>query len=460
MQLPFVGPAYTLATRQASAQDSVNLYLQGLETPSKAGFILRAAPGLLLFAALGGAIRGELEVGSREFVVAGNGLYEVYTNGTSTLRGTLNTSTGNVGMVWGTTQIVVVDGAYGYVFRLATNVFAQITDPDFPGSTMVRYLDGFFIFQAPGTQKFMASAIDDATVLDALDFASAESSPDSLVAHIVCNSRLYLLGALTTEVWFSSGGAFPFSRSNGETMDVGCIAPWSVVKADAGFFFCGRDENGSGIVYQVNGAAPKRVSNTPMEEALQSSTDISGATAWCYQDHGQTFYAINAPGVPATLVYEISTGAWHKRCELDANGYFAQGRVTHHMFAFGRHLVGDAIGNIYTMSRGYRTLSGDPLVCERTSPNDVVPLRQRQFFREFVLDIETGETDLASPFVELSWSDDGGRQFGNPVVRSCGTLGNRGVPLRWHRLGQARDRVWRTRFDARAARVIISGASA
>lgn len=461
MQLPFVGPSYTLTTRQASAQRSVNLYLQAMETPSKAGVIMRAVPGLVLFASLGAEVRGCIEANNRCFFVAGGSLYELSSTGTATLRGSLLTTTGNVGMAWGTTQLVIVDGANGYVLTLATNTFTQITDPDWPGSDRVDYLDGFFILKTQDTQQFYVTAIDDAANIDALDFASAESTPDIITAHIVANQRIYLLGQINTEVWYNAGAQdFPFARSSGETIDVGCIATWSVRKADASLIWVGRDMNGSGIVYKASGGPPQRISTIAVEEALQASTDLSAATGYVYQDHGQTFYAINAPGVDSTWVYEIATNAWHERCDLDENGQFIAHRVTHHVFALGMHLVGDADGNVYQMDRTVNTFNGDARVCERISPNDAVPLRDRVPYSEFALDCTTGEALSGTPLVELSWSNDGGATFCNPVTRSAGALGNRYQKLTWRRLGMARDRVWKLRFSADAPFAIISGVSA
>jgi hypothetical protein len=459
--LPLVGPSYQLATRQASAQRSVNLYLTAMETPSKAGVIMRAVPGLVLFSTLSGAVRGCIEAAGRCFFVSGGSLYELASDGTATVRGTLSTTTGNVGMAWGTTQLVVTDGAYGYVLTLATNAFAQIADTDWPGSDRVDYLAGFFLLKAPDTQRFYTTAIDDASSIDALDFASAESAPDDLVAHIVVNQRAYLLGETVSEIWYVSGGEdFPLSRSSGETIDVGCIAKWSVCKADAGLMWIGRDLNGSGIVYRASGGPPQRISTVAVEEALQASTGLSEASAYVYQDKGQTFYAINAPGLSATWVYEIATNAWHERCDLDEDGQFTAHRATHHVFAHGYHLVGDADGKVYRMDANTYTFNGDARVCERTSPNDAQPLREKRQYSEFVLDCLTGEAATGDPQVELSWSKDGGATFGNPVARSAGALGNRYQRLIWRRLGQSRDRVWKVRFSDNAPFAIVSGEAA
>jgi len=458
MSLPFVGVSYSLASRQASACRAVNLYLQRMETPSKSQFIMPAWPGLVLFSALGGEIRGCIEVGARCFFVAGSSLYELSSAGVATSRGTLSTSTGSVGMAWGTTQLVIVDGPNGYVLTLASNAFAAITDPDFLGSNRVAYLDGYFVFQDPDTQQFYLSAIDDATNLDALDFASAEASPDNIVAHIVTNQRLFLIGTHTAEIRFNSGGAdFAFSRSTGESIDVGCVAKWSLVKADAGILWIGRDANGSGMVYHSAGSPPQRVSNTAVEQLLQGSSDLSAAVAFVLQWDGETFYAINAPGLEQTLCYQLSTNSWFDLCDIDGDGQFIPWRATHHVFAHGLHLVGDADGNVFRMSRDAHNFAGDPLVCERTSPNDAMPLRELKTHNMFVLDCTTGEAATGEPMVELSWSNDGGATFGNPVMRSAGSLGNRYQRLVWRRLGRARDRVWKIRFSADAPFAIVSG---
>jgi hypothetical protein len=154
---PFVGPSYTLALRKADVQRSVNLHLVGMESPGKAPFVLQSVPGYALFATGAGAARGCLKTNDRVFFVLGSGLYELNIAGTLTLKGTLATSTGPVSMAYGISQLVVVDGTNGYVLTLATDVFAQITDPDFYGSDTVTFFDNYFVFIRPDTGQFYIS---------------------------------------------------------------------------------------------------------------------------------------------------------------------------------------------------------------------------------------------------------------------------------------------------------------
>jgi len=459
--LPFVGPSYTLATRKAAIDRAVNLYLVGLETPSKAPWIMVSIPGLIQRWSLSGEIRGAIEVGNRAFVVAGSTLYELFSGYTSSVLGTLATSTGVVDMAYGLFQVVLVDGGNGYVLTLATSSFAQITDPDWPGSKTVRFLDNYFLFVHPGTQQAFISAINDASNLDALDFSSAESSPDLLVAQAVVNERWLQFGELTTETWRDFGGAdYPFERSQGTTMQDGCMAVYSVQEIDSSVFWIGRDKDGSGMVHRFVGGASPRISTAPIEQMLQKSTDLASATSYAYQKDGKTFYAINAPGVASTLVYEIASQLWHERCDLDITGQFAQHRGRVHLHAFGKHFLGDASGKVYELDNDTYTNAGDPLVRERISPHDAIPGRVRQFFTAFFLDCTTGEAPQGvDPMVELSWSNDSGATWSNPVLRSIGKVGERFARVLWTRLGMARDRVWKLRFSGNAPFAIVEAAA-
>jgi hypothetical protein len=457
MPLPFVGPSYQLANRKASQQRSVNLYLVGMETPSKAPFILQSVPGLTLFSALGSPIRGMCEAAGRLFVVAGSTLYELTSAGVATALGTVSPSTGPVDFAQGQTQLVVVTGPNGYILTLATNAFTQITAAGWLGSNRVAYLDGYFIFVQPGTQQFYYSKIDDAGTIGALDTFLAQSNPDKIVAQLVDHREIWLIGEKSTEVWFVAGGDVVFARNNGALLEVGCIASFSAVKVDNGLMWIGRDANGSGIVYKTGGYQVKRVSTIAVEEALQGSTDLTSATAFVYQQNGQTFYCVNAPGLASTWCYEVSTDSWHERCDLDGLGQFTQHRSSTHAFAFNQHLVGDSAGNVYTMSPTAYTFNGTPIKRSRISPDNVSPARDRIYYAEFILDCSTGVAASGTPSADLSYSDNGGFTYGTPISRTVGALGNYAPRLQWTRLGQARDRVWRVDFSADAPFSIIDG---
>jgi hypothetical protein len=457
MSLPFVGPSYTLSDPKQAIDRAINLHLASMETVGKAPFVMDSVPGLILRWSLGAEIRGAVKVGARAFVVAGSTLYEVFSDYTSANRGTLMTNTGAVDMAYGLFQLVVVDGPYGYVLTTDSNVFAQITSPAFYGSSRVAFLDNYFLFIRPDTQQLYITAINDATTLDALDFISAESAPDNITALVVDHEEAWTLGELTVEIFGDTGGVdFPFARRGGATMEVGCIAAHSARKIDSTVFWIGQDVNGTGMVYRAQVYQPQRISTRAVEKALRSSTDLSAAVAFCYQQDGVTFYCINAPGLNSTWCYELATGSWHERCDLGADGQYIAHRGTCHLAAFNAHYLGAADGSVYELDRDTYTNAGDTLKRERISPHYAKPGRPFQFFPAFYLDCTTGEAPQGvTPEVELSWSDDSGATWSDSILRSIGAVGERLARVLWTRLGRSRDRVWRVTFSGNAPFSII-----
>jgi hypothetical protein len=309
----------------------------------------------------------------------------------------------------------------------------------------------------PDTGQFTITAINDATSIDALDFATAEAAPDNLVALIPVQRRLLLFGTRTTEIWFNSGNAdFPFERE-GTTIEVGCLAAHSVRVVDNTAFWLGQDKNGGGMVYRLNGYQAVRISTQGIELALQRSTDLTQATAFAYQQNGLTFYCINAPGI-TTLCFELATQAWHERCDLNGVGQFTADRATCHTYAFGLHLIGGSDGKVYRMDRDLHTKAGDALVRERISPHAASPNLHTLFFQRLTLDCSTGEAGQGvDSAVELSWLDwKSGAKWSNPIARSIGRVGERFPRLIWSRLGAAADRIWKMRYSGDAPFAIIN----
>jgi hypothetical protein len=456
--VPFVGPSYNLPELGVDSQRSINMHLQKLETPNdKApGFILVSMPGRKEWmSGIGAPIRAEFATaagsGQRAFSVAGDTLYEVLADKSRVFRGTLLTSTGPVDIEYGNTQLVVVDGPNGYVLTLGTNVFTQITAPGWRGSARVAFLNNYFVFCDPDTGVYYWSLIDDATNLDALDFATAESQPDHLIAIVRDNEELRLLGASSCEMATTSGTTV-FAKRQGASIDVGCLATHSARSGiDNGTIFLGGDKNGGGIVYMIRGYQAQRISTVPIETMLGASTDLSAATSYTLQLSGMTFYFLDAPGLETTLAYEVSTGGWFEVAEIDDYGQFVPSKVTCHMYAFGKHLVGDSDGNISELDRGTYQNLGSTLVRERISPHYVSPGLGWNSPAAFVLDCKTGAAPIGvTPMVEMSYSKDGGATWSNPRLKTMGAIGVRLVRIVWRNIGRFKQRIWKLRCSANA----------
>ncbi len=429
-----IGPSYHLGDRKAAVQRAVNVYPKKLDGSN---FMMASAPGEVQVANLANEGRGQWATDGRLFTVAGNGLYELV-SGSYVLRGNLVTSSGRVGMDDNKTQLAIVDGDNLYIYNLASNVLTQITVDGWRGSYNVVEIDGYFCFADPGTDQFYLSAIDDGTALDALDFSSADSSPDDIVTIKASHRQLWLFGELSTEIWINSGGAdFPFVRYQSYTLDIGCVGKHAAINAADTLFWIGQTENGRGIVYMASGNQPQRVSTTAVEEALKASSDITQASMWSYQIEGHEFIGINAPGLETTWVFDASQQQWSERGEWNAG--WEPLRADFITAYRGEHYAIDSLGVVTRLDSTLNTLNGRVLRRERTWPHMVQPSLEPVSYYGLELSCKTGYGGQ----IALEVSNDGGYTFGPPLLRGLGVTGRWMERVRWIGLGISRNRVFR-----------------
>jgi hypothetical protein len=455
MKTPILGSAYVARSVNAADNRMVNLFPEVIPEGGKEPAFLNRAPGLKFLATIGnGPVRGLWVLKAdptRAFVVSGNQFFEIDSSYTATLRGTVG-GTGPVSMVDNGTQIFIATNPNGYIFNTSTNVFAQITDPDFPGAVTVAYLDGYFIFNPPNSQRFYLTALLDGTSVDPLDFASAEGSSDGLVALIVDHRELWLFGTDSIEVWYDAGlSDFPFVRIQGAFNELGCAAPYSVAKLDNGLFWLGSDARGKGIVYRAEGYTGKRMSTHAVEWQIQQYGDISDAIGYTYQQDGHAFYVLIFPSANTTWVFDVATQAWHERAGF-VNGDFTRHRSNCQMAYNNEVIVGDyQNGNIYSFDLDVYADNGQIqkwLRSWRALPTGQNNLK-RTTQHSMQLDCETGVGlnvgQGEDPQAMLRWSDDGGHTYSNEHWKSLGKIGVFQRRAIWRRLGMTlklRDRVY------------------
>lgn len=452
MKTPILGASYTARSVNAAADRCVNLFPEAIPQGGKESGFLSRAPGLRLLKTLGtGPIRGCIEFNNLAYVVSGNSLYQIDTSYNETLLGTVNGS-GNVSMADNGIQVFISCNPDAFIYNTQIGVFAQITDPDFPGSVNVAYIDGYFVFNEPNSRRFWKTQLLDGTSVDPLDFASVEGSPNYLNALFVDHREVWLFSDDSTEVWYNDGGAgFPFSRIQGAFIEAGCIANHSIAKLDNSIFWLGMDERGSGIVYRANGYTPMKVSTHALEYAIQQYSDMSDAIGYSYQQEGHLFYVLTFPTGNATWVYDVTTNLWHERAYF-SNGSFSRHRSNCQMNFGGEIVVGDyENGNLYALDMSTFSDNGQPQKWVRswralpTGANNL----NRTAQHSLQLDCEAGvgldgTAQGTYPQVLLRWSDDGGHTWGNYHARSMGRIGETGKRVIWRRLGMTtklRDRV-------------------
>jgi hypothetical protein len=456
MKTPILGSSYVARSVNAADNRMINLFPEVIPEGGKEAGFLNRAPGLKLLQTIGtGPIRAlwsHQTSNNNFYVVSGMEVYRVFDlNGTPEMIGQVS-GTGPVSIADNGTQIFFACNGPSYIYNEQTRVFAPITDPDFPGAVTVGYLDGYFVFNEPNSQRVWVTALLDGTSVDPLDFASAEGSPDGLVAINVDHREAWLFGSDSVEVWYDAGGVdFPLVRIQGAFNEIGCAAPFSVAKLDNSLFWLGQDARGQGIVYRANGYNGVRVSTHAVEYAIAQYGVISDAIAYTYQQEGHTFYVLTFPSANATWVYDAATQAWHERAGL-TNGEFTRHRSNCQCNFQGNIIVGDfENGDIYTFD--LQTYADNGLAQKwlrswRALPTGTNNLK-RTAHHSLQLDCETG-VGLATgqgsdPQAMLRWSDDGGHTWSNEHWSPMGAIGRYGHRVFWRRLGMTlklRDRVY------------------
>lgn len=453
MQSPILGQSYVARSINAADSRMINLYPEATPAPEgkDAGYLNRA-PGLRKLATIGtGPIRGMWQYGNYGYVVSGARLYRVDTSWNSVAIGAI-AGTGPVSMVDNGIQLFIAANPEGYIYNNLTDQFAEITDPDFPGAVMVGYLDGYFTFQEPNSQRFWVTQLLDGTSIDPLDFASAEGMPDNLISLFVDHREVWLFGTQSVEVWYDAGNTgFPFSRIQGAVNELGCAATYSVAKMDNSLFWLGSDARGHGMIYRANGYTGTRISTHAVEIAIQTYEVINDAIGFTYQQDGHSFYVLTFPTAQKTWVYDAATGAWHERAGF-ANGQFIRQRANCQMFFNEEVIVGDfQNGKIYAYD--LEVFADDILPQKwlrswRALPTGTNNLK-RTAQHSLQIDCETGvglnNGQGQDPQIMLRWSDDGGHTWSNEHWMSIGRIGAYFVRAIRRRLGMTnklRDRVY------------------
>jgi hypothetical protein len=486
----------------------VNLFPEIVPEAGKEAAFLQRAPGLRWLLDVGeGPIRGMWVFNNNLYVVSGPELYRVDTAYAAMLIGTV-TGTGPVSMADNGVQLFVACDGPSYIYNSTTNAFAAITDPDFPGAKTVGYLDGYFVFNEPNSQRIWVTSLLDGTSVDPLDFASAEGNPDGVVAILSNFREIWVFGSNSIEVWYDSGALdFPLQRIQGAYNELGCAAAFSVAKMDNGVFWLGQDARGRGMVYRANGYNGQRISTHAVEWHIQSYGDISDAIAYTYQQDGHSFYVLTFPSADRTWVYDVATNSWHERAGWDGRA-FTRHRSNCQASFNDEIIVGDyERGTLYAFDletyadnqlpqkwlRSWRALPTGQNNLKRTAHHALqldcesgVGLDGIDTIDDFSLLLtEASDTIITesgdgiylnsttiqgtNPKVMLRWSDDGGHTWSNEHWAEMGKLGEYGRRVFWRRLGMTlklRDRVYEVsgtdyvKVNIMGAELIISGTNA
>jgi len=382
--------------------------------------------------------------------ISGNVFFSINPLDVVTTIGTLNTSAGWCVIAVGRAYIMITDGTNGYTYDGTT--FAVISDLDYPDdASHCAYLDSRFIINDTGTDQFYISAAEDPTSWSALDFASAEASPDDILAFETTTKDLYLFGADTIQPYYNSGNQDFLFDPYPNTIEYGIHAKFSLARDDNGLYCLAQKVGGGLVVVHIQGFTGRAISDPDITWTINQLSVTNDAIGAIYDMKGENYYILTFPSADITYAFNLQTSLPHR---LKTYG-IGRHRVLGYGSLGGRQFGMDYDnGKLYELDFDNYTEDGE--VIERYRRSQVIHNNNHMvIYDQVVIDIESGvgNTDDPDPVIQLRYSDDGANTWSSWLNRSMGKIGEHTTRCIWRRLGSSRGRV----FEFRVTDKVLAG---
>ena len=342
------------------------------------------------------------------------------------------------------TTLVMANGGQMVTTPLA-GPLAVMADAQAPTDvTHVAWLDQYLLANDGSSGKFQFSKTGDITDWAALDFATAEGSPDDVTGLFVSYREIALVGRDSVEIWVNDG-VTPFSRLPGAFIERGCAAPYTFKKISdpqLGDTWMWLDSQRRFV--KLSNRTPLYISN-PFDKLIQSLLFVGDAVAEVMEIAGIPLYVITFPIAATTLVYNYQKQSWSKCGYWDsAIADYRRYRGVSYCFArdWNLHLVGDwTNGKIYTSDRSMFSDSGNVIRTLRRTGFITHGSLQRKRSKAVRIRCKRGvaTATVTDPQIMLRWRDRNGSWSGEHW-KSLGQVGQYEFEVVYHQLGEYRAR--------------------
>jgi hypothetical protein len=428
--IPFPLSSFPGSTPQESAGRLINCHAEPLGENGPAKATYHRAPGLSQHATTANTgYRGGLIVANLSYETWSGNASTVDTNGNVVSLGTFP-GTKKVSIARNqaaTPNVVAVDIDNG-AFTLSGGAPASYNGGgNLPQPNSVSFLDGYFLFGIADGRVF-ASGIN-ALTQNSQTFITLQAKAD------VTGQRVIVYGGLMfgftsghCEVWQDTAQtppAFPFSRL--VVLNWGLVQSNAIAGFETGFdnlLWVAQDFG----VYQLppGSLAPTKVSPPDLDRLVETQAKAGNTLeAGCYIIQGKKFWTISSPSW--TWEFNLGTAKWNERWSLSGGVINARWRASGGHPAFSKWLVGDVqSGKLGYVDDTVLTEFGNPQLRRiESAPVTTFPNRIRVARADFNFSTGAGlaagaTPNIINPTVAISWSDDDGNSWKNPLYRSLG----------------------------------------
>jgi hypothetical protein len=298
---------------------------------------------------------------------------------------------------------------------------------------------------------------------DPLDIAAKSGSADPIIAILSIHDELWLVGALTTEVWVGTGAAdFFYQRVQGAFIEHGCIARYSAANTDVIGMWLMQDKQGKNIVVKASGYSVDEISTPFLVDRFNNYVTTDDAIGFFFQIGSHAFYCLAFPTAGETWLYSLKVNQWFRWAFLNPDGSLGRHFANCAMYYNEQNIIGDyQNGSLYSLSLEAYFDNLNPILRRKTFLH-MLNNMDRVSYKSFDADMQVGTQDpsiLTEPMISLSWSDNRGVSYGTPVENEMGKSGEFLTAIQWTRLGMARDRIFKLEWSAPVKTALNGGYS-
>ncbi|MCC2615934.1 packaged DNA stabilization protein gp10 [Aestuariibacter halophilus] len=424
------GPTYKSRSRPLASQVTRNLYQQ-VDAGGKENYTLMPFPGLLPVSNVTGIDRGLTMMKGKRYRVSGTALYRV--DGVNNVK--LGSIPGSERCIFANDGLNLFINTHGKVYWYDGEKVVLVNDADIQNVLSIDFINNQFLFTSKDLTT--VSAVGDGSTASGLDAIGAETNPDELVRDFVFHQRIFRCSKKTIEQWYNSGvGQPPIEILDGQIIEVGLGARFSIAKDADHFYFVGHDRH----IYKANTAGSKDITSPGIITALEEMPTIDDAIGYCLKIQRQRFYIITFPSGNKTLAVntDLEENGWFELSYGLDGGVF---NATSACYCEGINYLADSTnGNLYKLDLDCYEYDSTAIQRRRvtSSINAVLFGKQhrgkkvRMSSMRFVIETGTGLIQgNENPRIQVESSIDGGKSWAHETWLEIGRLGITSQEVQW-----------------------------
>lgn len=437
---------------QLTAESTVNMFVTGKDVGS---------PGLVPYFGYKSVI--EFEPGEARgifvstrlgamIVVVGRKVFTVSRFLTAREVGELDTSRGNVSITDNiNSQITIEDNNKIYVYDYANSSF---TSPDVPWvPVFIDYQDTYTI-ATDEDGNWRLSDSSNSLVWPALDLRQLQTKADKLKAAVVLNRQLWIIGTKASEVWYDQGSQlFPYVRDNSVSIDYGAVSTSSIATGFKKLIWLGKNEKSQNVIVYTEGGPPQELSPEGLDYVLNSLDFPESSYGIIFQQDGHIFYQLTFNKDNLSVVYDFTSGEWHKATDEKLDHHIARDIV---FFNGKTYFISFNDSKLYELDSDITTYDGEEIPRIRILPPIKFDDNNPFILNKVTLQMEQGQNDTPTK-VGISVAKNSGNCFGNVVIQEANPVGHRQGDMSWNGMGRAIDLTIQFQFWSKGRFVITGG---